>query len=139
MSVTTDAAEELKDLINAGDFSLEFTAERKFLPKYALSDLEILRVDVVPSSIETEAASRTSDEHDISVMISIQKRFADESAAEVIDGLADELRDFCSHKNLDSTGVKWYKTSRDGFLSVDRYDEENVFHSYVRVHYKYWS
>lgn len=67
-------AEAVSSELNAHSFSLPFAAERGYLPTFELSELDRLKVTVVPKEDEGRLDTRSSSVHEYAVDIGIQKK-----------------------------------------------------------------
>jgi len=61
-------------VLNGESFSLPFTATRKLLPRYELSELTDLRVAVVPAGAARERKSRAAFQYEYEIDIGVQKK-----------------------------------------------------------------
>ena len=59
MALAIDIADAVVTELAGGTFSQVFTPARRVLPQFELADLKNLQVTVVPSSVESEGASRS--------------------------------------------------------------------------------
>jgi hypothetical protein len=78
-----------------------FTATRKWLPVYKTTDLESLKVAVVPMTIETTLLARpgTKKEYDFTIAIDFQKQLninasGFDAAVDVLDSMVQDVADF---------------------------------------------
>ncbi len=126
MSVVTDIADAMVDALNGSTFSETFEAVRSFRPRYAMKDLDTLRVTVVPKSRTQEQLTRTSNREEIEIDVGIHKQVgADESAiADMLD-LADEIIDFFDRMVLDD--AKAIGVTNDPVYDPAKINEDNVF------------
>ncbi len=98
MSTINQIADAVVASLNAGSFSLPFTAERRYQPVFELSQLQELRVSVVPKSLTAAVATRSDAFFDCAIDIGIQRKVNADDAP-MLDGLmhlveevADRLR-----------------------------------------------
>lgn len=92
LAFATETADALVAVLNSSDRSWkgQFTAERKYNPKFTLKELETLRVTVVPGDQTWERASRGLDKQDDELQLGFQKRVAAPTPGQV-DEKVDEL------------------------------------------------
>ena len=62
--------------LNATGFSVEFTAERTYLPLHTLEQLANVVVIVMPATRELESADRSTTFNDLAIEIGVQKHLA---------------------------------------------------------------
>lgn len=111
-AVVVEIAEEVKDALNDAAFSMPFTAERLYVPRFRLRknspgesgdpDLDTLRVSVVPRELSLVALNRGADDFDYSIDVAIQRRLESDDPADVDPymGLAQEVVDLFRGKFL---------------------------------------
>lgn len=75
MGLLHDTAEAIRDLLNAGSFSLSFTAATTYDAELPLEDMGTLHVDVLSASMTQEPSSRSSVGYNIGVDIAVRYRF----------------------------------------------------------------
>jgi hypothetical protein len=86
VSVSSEIADAVTAALNAGEFELEFTAKRKWLARWGLTELAELRVSVVPGPASFEPLDRRRDDQRYDVDIVIQKKLS----ASLADGKQTE-------------------------------------------------
>jgi len=96
MSRSTALAEAVKDILNAIDFSMEFTAMRSYRASYTYKELKTLRVTVIAPIVEQRPFSRVGNIDDVSVHIIIQKQ-AKPADIDTVDALADFTEEIAEH------------------------------------------
>lgn len=140
--VMIELADAVAASLNAGAFSLPFTAERAYLPDYDLSQVQDLRVTVVPKSLGVAKASRESAYFDPAIDIGVQQKIeGDEDAAKAMtDGLValvEEIVDHLRGKRLDGVpDAAWMAIANDPILDRDHLERLRVFTSVVTVTYR---
>ena len=130
MAVITDIAEAVVAQLNAGTFSLAFTAERAFLPVFELSDLKDLRVTVVPKSVRITPGGRSHNQHDCAIDVAVQKKLdaADNVEIDPLMTLVDEIADFFRLRRLESyPGAIWLRTENEPVYSQEHLDQLRQF------------
>lgn len=131
--------EAVVDHLNAGAFSLPFTAERRYQPVFELSQLQELRVSVVPKSLKATAATRANAFFDCAIDIGIQQKVnADD--AETLDGLmrlVEEIGDHLRFHKLDAfPNAAWLAIENDPIFAPEHLEKERVFTSVLTVTYR---
>lgn len=97
-----EIADALVALLNAHEFSLEFTSTRAYLAHRELVASTTLAATVMPFALETELDNRRDDNEVHSIGIAIHQKVVN-SAPATIDPLVEltrEVHDFCRSKTL---------------------------------------
>lgn len=148
MSLATDIADAVAVELNAASgnpsvpFSRAFTAERRVLPVYELSDLSALKVTVVPKAVEITGSTRSASQYDIAVDIGVQKKLAPgsdgiDAQVEALGTLVDEINDYLRKRPLASfAGVAWVRSVNDPVYAPEHLHEQRVFTSVLTVTYR---
>ncbi len=139
MSTINQIADAVVASLNASPFSLPFTAERRYQPVFDLSQLQELRVSVVPKSLTVTAATRSDAFFDCAIDIGIQRKVnADDAAA--LDGLmhlVEEIGDHLRFHKLDAfPSAAWLAIENDPIFSPEHLEKERVFTSVLTVTYR---
>lgn len=139
MSTVNQIAGAVVASLNAGSFSLPFTAERRYQPVFELSQLQELRVSVVPKSLTATAATRSDAFFDCAIDIGVQQKVnADD--AETLDGLmhlVEEIGDHLRLHKLDAfPNAAWLAIENDPIFAPDHLEKERVFTSVLTVTYR---
>ena len=103
MSLVTQTAQAVAAELNRQKFSQEFEAVYRVKPAYELSELDTLRVIVVPKTLEIERVSRSSVKYTVTVDVGILRRIgkaAPEEAVETLGTLVDEIAEFLAETTL---------------------------------------
>ena len=125
--------------LNAGSYSREITAIRKYQPYADLAALAGLHVTVVPKSIEITPASRTESYNDCAVDVGVQQKIdVDDSA--VLDALmmlVEELADRLRMKRLpDLPEAAWLSIANEPAFAPEHLDQQRTFTSVLTVRYR---
>jgi len=96
MSIIIDVAEAVKDELNTGSFSADFTAQRLYQPHFELEDMKVLHVSVVPASTDLSLADRKSARRDVQTHIAVQEKLQTADNDE-IDALMDLVQEIADH------------------------------------------
>ena len=132
MSVVTDVADSIVAELNAATLSQPFTAERKFVPSFALPEMASLHVTVVPKGVSITKSDRSRNTHDVMVDVAVQKKFDKGDAAEIdpLMNLVEEIADLFRLRRLDSyPAAHWLKTEHAPIYSQEHWDEMRQFTS----------
>jgi hypothetical protein len=138
MSVVVDIADKVVEELNAGSFSQPFTAERAYLPCYALEDVKDLRVTVVPKAVDIQAATRTSNQQDIEIDVAVQQKLtaADNAEIDPLLALVEELADHFRFKRFASPDAVWIRTRNEPVYAQEHLDRFRVFTSLLTLTFR---
>jgi len=141
MSLIVQVADAVTAELNAGTFTPAFTAQRRVLPVYELSELADLRVTVVPKSVEITGSTRAASQHDLTIDIGVQQRVPPESDVDDVvlelGGLVDAIADYLRRRELGQLpGVNWVRTTNDPVYAPEHLTERRVFTSVLTVTYR---
>ncbi len=104
MSIITKITQAVADELNKHDYSVAFDAVYSVKPGFELAELDVLRVAVVPKSLEIDRISRTSMKYTASIDIGIMQRIGKLTPEEAVDRLGelvDEISELLQGKTLD--------------------------------------
>lgn len=137
MSVITDIADAVTASLNAGTFTETFTAERLHQPSFELTDLQTLRVSVVPKSQEIRNASRQHSFFDCTVDVGIQQKVDDDSRVDELLAFAEEIADHLRLKRLtDYPLAAWMAIEHDPVVASEHLDQHRQLTSVLSVTYR---
>lgn len=142
MSLVTDIADAVVVEINGapgGTFSQTFTAVRKVLPLFELSELAELKVTVVPKSVTITGATRAASQYEITVDIGVQKKVGKDIDTDLValGTLVDEIADYLRYLPLANVpGAAWVSIANDPVWAPDHLAEQRVFTSVLTVTYR---
>ncbi len=103
MSVAVKIAKGVVSVLNDETFSQKFQAVYSVKPGFELSELEQVRVVVVPKSLEIERISRVSSKYTVSVDVGVMRRLGNltpEDAVDSLGELVDEIAEFLADITL---------------------------------------
>lgn len=137
-------AEAVKDAINAADLSVELEAQRVYVPKFDLRDLEDIAVRVVARSYDRTNASRSAVQKEVPIDIGVAKLISPTSNPESttanaeLDGLIELVEEiaaiFDASRELADTGAWWIRTEvPEPLYDVEALRTERKFLSVIRV------
>jgi len=139
VSALITIAEAVVTRLNAGDYSQEFTAERKYVPKYDLKDVKTLQVAVVPRSQAIARASRTEDYFDCAAHVGVMKKVDPDDLDEVdalcllVQEILDELR---GKPITDPIQAAWLSIANEPAWDPEHMDQLRQFTSVITVNYR---
>jgi len=141
MSVVVDIADSVVTTLNAGSFSEAFTAERSYLPRYELKEMQSLRVTVVPKGMTTEPMSRGTVTYDVQIDVAIQKRLGDPTNAQAeSDGLmalAEQVATYLRSAPLvDQPSARWTQTEHPAIYAPEHLEQLRQFTAVMTLNYR---
>jgi len=130
MALIADIADAVVTELNAGSFSVPFTAERLYRPDFELADMKDLHVSVVPHGLEMSTAGRALSQHDVQIDLAVQKKLdaADNAEIDALMGLVEELAEFLRTKRQFGDAV-WVRTENSPVYSQEHLGELRQFTS----------
>lgn len=139
MSIVVQIADAVVAELNAGTFAEPFTAQRLFSPVFDLQDMQTLHVSVVPRSVTSQPASRSSGFYDYAIDIGVQKKLNSEDPAEVEDrlSLVEAIGEYLRNRKLTSMPeASWVKTENAPVYVPEHLDQLRQFTSVLTVTYR---
>jgi hypothetical protein len=145
MSLVTDIADAVAAEINAaapGTFDQTFTAQRKVVPAYELSEMTDLKVTVVPKAVEISGSTRSASQYDITVDIGIQKKLppgsdASDEQVETLGILVDQIAEYLRRRPLAGAPfASWVSITNDPVYAPEHLLEKRVFTSVLTLTYR---
>jgi len=139
MATINEIAQAVVTELNSASFSLPFTAERRYLPRFELSDLQTLRVTVVPQGVTTEAAARAHNQYDYAIDVAVQQKLSDDENDPIDDllTLVEELADFFRLRRLaDYPAAHWIKTDHKAIYAPEHLDQLRQLTSLLTLTYR---
>ena len=137
MALIADIADAVVTELNAGSFSVPFTAERLYRPDFELSDMKDLHVSVVPHGLEMSTAGRVLSQHDVQIDVAVQKKLdaADNAEIDALMGLVEELAEFLRTKRQFGDAV-WVRTENSPVYSQEHLGELRQFTSVLTATFR---
>lgn len=138
MSIATKIAEAVVYELASHAFSHEFNPVMLVLPAFEPSELEVLRVTVVPRTIEIDRVTRGSSRYTVGIDIGIQKRISGtpEDTVKSMGDLADEIADFLKAADLSQfPEAAWQSCSNDPLYVPEHLSQKRVFTSILSLKY----
>ena len=137
MSVITDIADAVTESLNVGTFSEPFTAERLHQPSFELSELQTLRVSVVPKSQEIRNATRQHSFFDCAIDVGLQQKVDDDTRVDELLSLAEEIADHLRLKRLaEYPQAAWVAIDHDPVVASEHLDQHRQLTSVLTVTYR---
>ncbi len=139
MTVITSIAQAVTDELNAGTFSQPLVAVREYWPAFDLQEMQNLHVTVVPRGVRISLADRTRVQHEVLIDIAVQKKVAQETAAELdpLMALVQEVVDFLKHRRLTAIpDAIWIRTENEPVFAQEHLSELRQFTSLLTVTYR---
>jgi len=129
-------AEAVKDALNAGSFSMEFTAQRLYQPHFKLADMGTLHVSVVPSGVTEDILDRSRTSQDVVIDVAVQQRLATVTVAEIdaLMALVGEIG--AAFKFLRLGSAVWTRTENAPIFAQDHLDQWRQFTSLLRFTFR---
>jgi hypothetical protein len=141
-SLVTNLADAVAAELNAappGTFDLPLVAVRHYRPVFELVELKTLRVSVVPKKIEITGLSRTTNQHEVTIDVAVQKKVTEGDTAE-LDGLmslVERVGDYLRLRRLSAMPTAiWSKTENAPVYSPEHLEQKQVFTSVLSVTFK---
>lgn len=136
MNRSSALAEAIKDILNAADYSLDFTAIRSYRAFYTLKDLKTLKVTVIAPAVEQAILARNSNTDIISVDIVIQRQ-VDPTNTDAIDTLADLVEEIAeSFRGTRRKAWIWLGTKITTPYDMEDLSEWRCFTSVIQLQYQ---
>lgn len=139
MSTLIAIADAVVDSLNAATLSQPLTAERHYQPVFDLPDMADLHVSIVPKGIEVLASSRNQNQHDYAIDIGIQQRITNDTEADALMTLAEEITDHfrLSRLPIDGIGsVPVLKVETNPVFAPEHLAEKRVFTSIITLTFR---
>ena len=142
MALIIDIADAVAAELNAapaGSFTPAFTAVRRVLPAFELSELSELRVSVVPKGVDISGAMRSACLIDCQVDIGVQQKLGGDLDAGVatLCGLVEQIAAYLRRRPL--TGAPhtaWVRAQNDPVYAPDHLAQQRTFTSVLTLTYR---
>lgn len=139
MSLILQIADSVLAELNATTFSQLLSVSRSYLPRVELTDLKVLRVTVVPSSMTVAAISRSQTQRDVAIDVAVQKKLGQEQNASLdpLLALAEEIAEHFRAKRLDSfPGALCVKTEFKPIYAPEHIEQLRTFTSVLTLTFR---
>ena len=138
MSIVTHIAHAVVFELAHHEFSQQFEPKMLVLPSFESAELEVLRVSVVPRTLEIERVTRASSKYTVGIDIGIQKRIVgtpEETVAEM-GALVDEIADFLKSTDLSQfPAAQWHSLVHDPLYVPEHLLQKRTFTSVLSLKY----
>jgi hypothetical protein len=139
VSTINQIADAIVQSLNTGSFSMAVEAQRCYQPVHGLSQLQELRVSVVPKSLTATIATRSDGFFDCAIDVGIQQK-VDADDQEALDGLmhlVEEIGDHLRFHKLDAfPNAAWLALENTPIFAPEHLEKERVFTSVLTVTYR---
>jgi len=144
MSLVTTIADAVVATINASGLLDGFpgaVAERSYLPRYELREMQALRVTVVPKAMTTSAATRSHASHDITVDVAVQKKLGNVGQAQAQqDGLMDLSEQIAAYLRrtplVGQPNVRWVQTDHTVIYATEHLEQMRQFTAVAAITFR---
>jgi len=139
MPLITAIADAVVTELNGQSFSLSFTAQRHYQPRYELADLKILHVTVIPNGLTTATLGRGGTQQEVAIDIAVQQKLSAEANADLdpLLALAEEIAESFQPKRLATyPNAIWSKTEFRAIYSTEHLQQNRQFTSVMTVTFK---
>jgi hypothetical protein len=140
MTTAEIAAAVVADL-NAAAFSRPVTAERAYLPRFDLGEMDDLHVTVVAAGRTLLPACRVLLQVEHRIEIAVQQRLPSENPADCdpLLALVAEIADhFAGRRLAGAPEAAWVKTEHDPLIDPTHLNELRQFTSLITLTYRTW-
>ena len=132
-------ADAVVAMLNAGKFSLAFTAQRLYRPYFDLPDMSTLHVTVVPDSVVLTQHTRTTMANETKVDVAVQKKYKTEDASELdpLVALVEEIAAmFSQNRVIAELGAVLLKIEHAPVYSPEHMQDKRMFTSIITLTYR---
>ena len=139
MSTLIAITDAVVESLNSASFSQALTAERHYQPAFDLPEMNDLHVTVVPKGVEVLASSRNQNQHDYAIDIGVQQKVADDTEADALMTLAEEIADHfrLGRVQVDGVGsVPVLKVATEPVFAPEHMTEKRLFTSIVTLTFR---
>ncbi len=138
MSIVTQIANAVVFELENHQFSQEFEPKMLVLPSFEPAELEVLRVSVVPRTLEIDRVTRGASKYTVGIDVGIQKRIAGtpEETVIVMGALVDEITDFLKSTDLSQfPAAQWHGLVNDPLYVPEHLSQKRTFTSILSLKY----
>ena len=138
MSISTQIANAVVFELANHEFSQEFEPKMLVLPSFEPAELEILRVSVVPRTLEMDRVTRASSKYTVGVDVGIQKRITGtpEETVAAMGALVDEIANFLKSADLSQfPAAQWHGLTNDPLYVPEHLSQKRTFTSVLSLKY----
>jgi hypothetical protein len=126
--------------LNAHAFSQAFVAQRSYLPRYRLEELQDIRVTVVPKDDVGQRASRSQWQQDYKVDVALQQRLGADELAQMdsLILLAQELSDYFKARNPAGDMVTLAEVTFAPLFDPDHLEKHKTLTTVINLTFRGW-
>ncbi len=138
MSIVTQIAHAVVFELANHEFSQELEPKMLVLPSFESAELEILRVSVVPRTLEIDRVTRASSKYTVGIDIGIQKRIVGtpEETVATMGALVDEIADFMKSQDLTQfPAAQWHSLANEPIYVPEHLSQKRTFTSILSLKY----
>ena len=138
MSIATQVAQAVVHELAGHEFSQPFEPKMLVLPDFTTAELEILRVTVVPRTLEVNRATRSSSQYTVGIDIGIQKRISGtpEETVATMGALVDEIAAFLKSRDLSQLpAAQWHSLVNEPLYVPEHLTQKRAFTSVLSLKY----
>jgi hypothetical protein len=139
MAVITDIADALVAELNTATLSQPVTAERHYLPRFDLPEMQTLHVTVVPKGVVLASGDRSRGQGDYSIDVAVQRKFTtgDNAELDALTNLTEEITNHFRGRRLASyPDAAWLKTEQTVLYAQEHLAELRQFTSVLTFTYR---
>jgi hypothetical protein len=139
MAVITDLADALVAELNAATFGQPIAAQRHYLPRFDLPEMQTLHVTVVPKGVVLGVGDRARGQGDYSVDVAVQQKITtgDNAELDALTNLVEEIANHLRGRRLASyPDAAWLKTEQTVLYAQEHLAELRQFTSVLTVTYR---
>ena len=138
MSLSTQIAHAVVFELENHEFSQTFKPKMLVLPSFESAELEVLRVSVVPRTLEIERATRASSKYTVGIDVGVQKRIkgTPEETVSEMGTLVDEMAAFLKEVELTQfPAAQWISLENDPLFDPEHLLQKRTFTSVLSLRY----
>ncbi len=138
MSIVTDITNAVVFELANHKFSQSFEPKMLVLPSFESAELEVLRVSVVPRTLEIERATRASSKYTVGIDVGVQKRIkgTPEETVSEMGTLVDEMAAFLKEVELTQfPAAQWISLENDPLFDPEHLLQKRTFTSVLSLRY----
>jgi hypothetical protein len=144
VSIAVDIADAVVATLNAHDFGTAFTAERHYLPRYELSEMQTLCVTVVPKESTTAMASRGAASREVTVDVAVQQKLdapgnpaTEQATTDALMSLSEAIADHLRVTALvGQPSARWLRTEHTAIYAPEHLEQMRQFTSVATLTFR---
>ncbi|MEZ6193750.1 MAG: hypothetical protein R3C45_21110 [Phycisphaerales bacterium] len=145
MSLALNIADAVVAELNTappGTFDPAFTAVRRVLPVFDLTEMADLHVSVVPRAVDIAGATRTASQYDVQIDIGIQQKLASDGGdldqqVPVLCELVDQIAAYLTRRVLQTMpNAIWVRLANDPIYAPEHLSQLRQFTSVLTLTYR---